>query len=163
MLYQGGKKLHPKKSCEAGEWPGSQCFTWGKDGAEGNQQCLGETCKKKSSVLHKAARWGSSQLSSLPSVYPLEQISEKSILQFCAAAVLLPWMKLEAERFWPTWVRPLVMGSGHERSCGSFSWKGDIKSQLMMALPRQVPFSPLCPTQKAFSSPHFLLLHSPGC
>lgn len=57
-----------QKSPEAGGLSGSQWFTCGNHGARGNQLCLGETCKKKSSVLHKSAGWGSSKLSSLPSV-----------------------------------------------------------------------------------------------
>jgi len=56
-----------------------------------------------------------------------------------------------------------MMGTGHERSHGNFSWKRNLELQLMMALPMQIPFSPLCPVSKAFSSPHFLHLQSAGC
>lgn len=92
---------------------------------------------KKSSVLCKAAGSGSSQLQSLPSVHLLEQIPKKCVQQLCATARLMPWMKLEAERFSP------APGTGHDRSYNSLIWKGNRKSQLVMALPIQVPFSPL--------------------
>lgn len=64
------------------------------------------------------------------SVHLLEQIPKKGVQQLCATTRLLPGMKLEAERFSPTPVTLLVMGTGHERSYSSFIWKRNVRSQL---------------------------------
>lgn len=131
MLDWGlGKKLYPKKASRQENGQGPRGLPE-ENMVQEEIICL-DDCKKNSVLQMK-------QISFLPSVCLLEQIPEKSVLQLCTAAVLLPWKKLEAERSWPTWVRPLVMGTGHERSCGSFSWKRNTESQLMMALPMQIP------------------------
>lgn len=129
-----------------------------KHGAGENQLCLGDICKTKKLCALQSS-WMRQQPALVPSsVHLLEQIPKKGVQQLCATTRLLPGMKLEAERFSPTPVTLLMMGTGHERSYSSFTWKRNVRSQLAYT-------SSLLATvqlkERALSSLHFLHLYSP--